>query len=191
MNNLRQDIRCSDRDSNPANLEYKSKALLLDQHLQRQCRVMTRIKAGPPRDLCSTPGRAKDFSLLHSVQTGSGAHPIFHPMGTGGSFSGVKWKGREDHHSPQQSAEFKNVGATTALPIHGTMFTEHEDITKCLHGAEPFLRSRQSRSYSRTSQPFIEPEGSLTCHTESYQSVHTTPFYLSKIHFNIIHPSTS
>jgi hypothetical protein len=28
----------------------------------------------------------QDFSLLHSVYTGSGAHPASYPMGTGGSF---------------------------------------------------------------------------------------------------------
>jgi hypothetical protein len=28
---------------------------------------------------------AKDFALLHGVQTGSGAHPASYPMGTGGS----------------------------------------------------------------------------------------------------------
>jgi hypothetical protein len=28
----------------------------------------------------------QDFSLLHSVQTDSGAHPASYPMGTGGSF---------------------------------------------------------------------------------------------------------
>jgi hypothetical protein len=27
-----------------------------------------------------------EFSLLHTVQTGSGAHPTFYPMGTGCSF---------------------------------------------------------------------------------------------------------
>jgi hypothetical protein len=32
-----------------------------------------------------------------------------------------------------------------------------------LHGAEPFLRSQQSLSYSRISQHFIEPEASLPC----------------------------
>jgi hypothetical protein len=35
----------------------------------------------------SIPGRVKIFSLLHSVQTSSGAHPASHPMGTEGSFS--------------------------------------------------------------------------------------------------------
>jgi hypothetical protein len=26
------------------------------------------------------------ISLLHIMQTGSGAHPVFHPIGTGGDF---------------------------------------------------------------------------------------------------------
>jgi hypothetical protein len=30
----------------------------------------------------------KDFSLLHNVQTGSGAHPASYPMHTGGDFPG-------------------------------------------------------------------------------------------------------
>jgi hypothetical protein len=33
------------------------------------------------------------FSLLHSVQTGSGAHPASYPMGTGCSFPGGKATG--------------------------------------------------------------------------------------------------
>jgi hypothetical protein len=36
-----------------------------------------------------------------------------------------------------------------------------------LHRAESFLRSRQSLSYSRISQQFTEPEGSLPCSQES------------------------
>jgi hypothetical protein len=32
------------------------------------------------------PSRGKRFSLLHSVQTGSGAHPASYPMGTAGPF---------------------------------------------------------------------------------------------------------
>jgi hypothetical protein len=60
------------------------------------------------------------------------------------------------------------------------------------------LRSRQLRSYSRISRHFMEPEDSLL--GSQYPStvpilsqinpVHTFPSYLSKIHFNIIHPST-
>jgi hypothetical protein len=34
------------------------------------------------------------------------------------------------------------------------------------HGAEPFLRSHQLLSYSRISQHFMEPEGSLLCSQE-------------------------
>jgi hypothetical protein len=34
------------------------------------------------------------------------------------------------------------------------------------HGAESFLRSHQLCSHSRTSQPFMEPEGSLPCSQE-------------------------
>jgi hypothetical protein len=34
------------------------------------------------------------------------------------------------------------------------------------HGAEAFLRIRQLCSYSRTSQHFMEPEGSLPCSQE-------------------------
>jgi hypothetical protein len=32
----------------------------------------------------------EEFPLLHVVQTGSGVHPISYPIGTGGSFPGVK-----------------------------------------------------------------------------------------------------
>jgi hypothetical protein len=34
------------------------------------------------------------------------------------------------------------------------------------HGAEPFLRSRQLCSHSRTSQQFMKPEGSIPCSQE-------------------------
>jgi hypothetical protein len=50
-----------------------------------------------------------NFSLLHIVQTGSGAHSASYPMGNGGSFPGVKWQGREADHSPPTSAEVKKI----------------------------------------------------------------------------------
>jgi hypothetical protein len=34
------------------------------------------------------PGSGKDFSLFHSVQTGSGAQPASYSMGSGGTFAG-------------------------------------------------------------------------------------------------------
>jgi hypothetical protein len=46
------------------------------------------------------PAGAGNFSLLHLVQNGSGAHPASYPMGTRGSFP-------EADHSPPSSAEVK------------------------------------------------------------------------------------
>jgi hypothetical protein len=70
-------------------------------------------------------------------------------------------------------------------------------LTNWLHGFEPFLRSRQLCSYSRTSQHFTEPEGSLPCSqkpsTDPYpETGQSSPYYsiLSEIHFNILHPPT-
>jgi hypothetical protein len=37
----------------------------------------------------SSPGRVKQFSLLHIVQTGSGVHPTSYKMGTGGKAAGA------------------------------------------------------------------------------------------------------
>jgi hypothetical protein len=74
---------------------------------------------------CSIPGNGR-FSLLHSVQTDSGAHPASYPMGTGGSFvREVKRKGREADHSPAPSVEMKKGGAPLHSPIflHGLVIT--------------------------------------------------------------------
>jgi hypothetical protein len=38
-------------------------------------------------------------SLCHDAQTCTGAHPVSHAMGTGGSFPGVKPEGRVNDHS--------------------------------------------------------------------------------------------
>jgi hypothetical protein len=46
------------------------------------------------------------FCFYH-VQNGSRAHPASYPMGTRGSFPGVKRLGREANHSPPSSAEVK------------------------------------------------------------------------------------
>jgi hypothetical protein len=63
------------------------------------------------------PTRAGNFSLHHCVQNGSGAHPVSYPMGTGGSFLGVKRPGREADHSPSSSAEVKNAWSYTSTPL--------------------------------------------------------------------------
>jgi hypothetical protein len=57
-----------------------------------------------------------DFSLLHSVQIGSGANPSCYPMGTDGSFTGVKRQGREADLSPPTSAKVKSARMYNLLP---------------------------------------------------------------------------
>jgi hypothetical protein len=53
------------------------------------------------------PAGAGTFSLHRRVQNGSGAHPASYPMGTRGSFPGVKCRRREADHSPTSSAGVK------------------------------------------------------------------------------------
>jgi hypothetical protein len=51
------------------------------------------------------PGKGRDFSLLCSVQTGSGAHLVYHVMGTG----------HEADYSSPSNAKVKNGGAIPLL----------------------------------------------------------------------------
>jgi hypothetical protein len=62
------------------------------------------------------PIGARD-SLLHSVQTGSGPHPTSHSMNTGALFPEVMRPVREADHSFPFTAEVKNSGSITPLPI--------------------------------------------------------------------------
>jgi hypothetical protein len=51
----------------------------------------------------------RDLSLLHSIQTSSGAHLPSYPVSTTGSLLGrVKQSGHEPDHTPSSSAEVKN-----------------------------------------------------------------------------------
>jgi hypothetical protein len=68
----------------------------------------TRLRAG------WVPAGAGNFSLHCRVQTGFGAHRASIPMGTRGSFLGVRWAGREANHSPQSSSEVKNAWSHTS-----------------------------------------------------------------------------
>jgi hypothetical protein len=63
----------------------------------------------------------------------------------------------ENTESPLQTRQI-TVATTTAYFGNLT-----EAIHSFTHGAEPFLKSRQLCSYSRTYQHFMEPEGSLPC----------------------------
>jgi hypothetical protein len=62
------------------------------------------------------PAGATDFSLLNSVQIGSGAHPASYPEGTAGCFPGGQLLGSEADQLPPFSAEVKNSGAIPPLP---------------------------------------------------------------------------
>jgi hypothetical protein len=56
-----------------------------------------------------SPAGAKNFSSNLCVQTGSGAHSVFCPIGTGGPFLGGKARpGRDAAHSHPYSAEVVN-----------------------------------------------------------------------------------
>jgi hypothetical protein len=50
------------------------------------------------------------------------------------------------------------------------------------YGTEPFLRSRQLCSHSRTSQHFMEPEGSLPCSQEPSTGPYLKPDRSSPFH---------
>jgi hypothetical protein len=62
-------------------------------------------------------GRGQNLSVLHSYQFGSGAHLVYYPMGTGGSLHGVKRSELGADNLAPSSAEVKNCGAITPLPL--------------------------------------------------------------------------
>jgi hypothetical protein len=69
------------------------------------------------------PVETRDFSVFHTVQTGSRAHLFSYPMGTRGSFSGIKRPRHKADHAPPYSAEVNNSGAITPHPtcLHGVV----------------------------------------------------------------------
>jgi hypothetical protein len=83
------------------------------------------LRAGRPRGRSSSPGMGQDFSPLHVVQTGSGAHPASYPMGTGGPFPGGKAaRDVKADHTPPTNAEAKNTWIIHQFPIrlHGVWY---------------------------------------------------------------------
>jgi hypothetical protein len=66
----------------------------------------------------SIPDKGGNINLLHSVQTGSRAHPTSCPVGTRGYFpAGIKRQGLEADHSMPFSVVVKNGGAVLPLSI--------------------------------------------------------------------------
>jgi hypothetical protein len=68
---------------------------------------------------------------------------------------------------------------------HVQLLVRHLLAYLLTHGAEPFRRSRQFCSYSRISQHFMEPEGSLSCSQEPSTSIYPEPYQSNP--YNPIH----
>jgi hypothetical protein len=51
----------------------------------------------------------QEFSLLYSIEPGSGAHPVSYPMDKGALFPGIKWPEYETDRSPPTSSEVKKT----------------------------------------------------------------------------------
>jgi hypothetical protein len=75
------------------------------------------------------PAETRDFSLLHSVKTGSVSHTASYPVGTAGCSLGLKRQEQE----PSSSAKAKNGAAIlgSSICLHGIMLKyiiKHRDI---------------------------------------------------------------
>jgi hypothetical protein len=118
----------------------------------------------------STSGKDKDFSLLYSVQAGSGPPSLLY---SDAMDIRVMRLGREADHSLQPSTEAKNDEAIPPLPLTfswcSVQLIDHRDFTVftlLTYGSEPFLRSCKLCSHSGTFQHFMEPEVSSPCSQE-------------------------
>jgi hypothetical protein len=58
---------------------------------------------------------------FHVIHTSSGGHTVSYPMGTGGSFPGVKQLSREADNSPQTSAKVKKIWIYTFTPPYASL----------------------------------------------------------------------
>jgi hypothetical protein len=76
--------------------------------------IVTRVRSESEFDYFLVGARY--FSVLHTIQIGSGAHPASCTLGTRGCFFGLKQQGHEADHSPPPSAKVKNGGAIPPFP---------------------------------------------------------------------------
>jgi hypothetical protein len=80
--------------------------------VSRNSAVGTAIGYGP--DFESQKGQK--FSVLHEIQTGSGARTTSYPMGTWGLSPGVKRPWCEAYHLPPTSSEVEKTWIFTSTP---------------------------------------------------------------------------
>jgi hypothetical protein len=73
-----------------------------------------------PRELVTREQQWHNL-VQNTEMFGPGTHPAPYPVGTGGSFLGVKQSGREANHSPPSSAEVKNECSYTSTPQYVVM----------------------------------------------------------------------
>jgi hypothetical protein len=63
------------------------------------------------------PAKARDFSLLQNVKTGSGSHTASCSMGKGVRSWGLKGPGRDVNQAPLSSAQLKCDWSYTSIPL--------------------------------------------------------------------------
>jgi hypothetical protein len=85
-------------------------------------------------------------------------------------YTNTKWR-----NSIRMSSAFK------LMSLHTLCTLEHISYL-LIHGAEPFLRSRQLCSHSRSSQHFMEPEGSIPCSQEPSTGPYPEPYQSNPLH---------
>jgi hypothetical protein len=108
------------------------------------------------------PAGARNFSLHYRVHNGSGAHQASCPMGTRGSFPGVKRPGHEADHSPLSSVKVKEW---LALYLHSPN-------TPSWRGAQ--LKKAQRQLYSFNCSTWYGSD-------QSFFSVSNVPFTIGFI----------
>jgi hypothetical protein len=84
-----------------------------------QVDILTRLWAARLRNVVRFPARTREFSLLQSVHTVSGAHPASCRNGTGDFSSGIKLLGREAAHD---HLVFWWRHFHLSIPLHGIVF---------------------------------------------------------------------
>jgi len=95
--------------------------------------IVIKSRAGCPRNLGSIPGRDKRFfSLLQSVQAGSGPHQVFlFSVGTGSCSPGLKRPWREADHAPPSSVGVNDCSyIRTPSCLHGCIVTAKGKVVR-------------------------------------------------------------